>query len=154
MIIVIDTREKQPFEFAGQTISKKLDTGDYSIVGMESRITIDRKKSSSELAMCLGKYKDRFYRELERMRDFEKAYIICSFPLSHIHAFPRFTKIPKRLKRRIRTTPAFLLKSISKIEEEYGVEFIFCEDRESAEYETYSILRNYYEDNERSQEQA
>jgi len=150
--LIVDTREKKPFDFIGihnRTISRKLDTGDYSIEGYEDKITIDRKATSAELAICLGSAKVRFYKELERMRSFDEAYIVCAFPLSHIHCFPTHSGIPRKFQRRVRIKPAFLLKSIREIEEEYGVEFIFCEDRDMAEYETYSILKNYYENNQR-----
>lgn len=44
--IIIDTREQQPWEFEHySTASRKLDTGDYSIEGLENLFTIERKKA-------------------------------------------------------------------------------------------------------------
>ena len=49
--IIIDTREQQAWEFPRHaTANKKLDTGDYSLAGMEEVLCIERKKSVSEIA--------------------------------------------------------------------------------------------------------
>jgi ERCC4-type nuclease len=63
--IVVDTREQQPYPFAG-AVCKALVTADYSIVGLEDRIGIERK-SLSDLLGCIGGSRDRFERELERL---------------------------------------------------------------------------------------
>ena len=49
--IIVDTREQQPWTFDNYvTANQKLDTGDYSILGMENILAIERKKSVSEFA--------------------------------------------------------------------------------------------------------
>ena len=48
-VVIVDTREQAPFEFAGLsnwiggTVRRKLDVGDYSIVGMERVLRMERK---------------------------------------------------------------------------------------------------------------
>jgi ERCC4-type nuclease len=42
-VIIIDTREKAPYEFNLETQRKKLNAGDYSIKGLETKITVERK---------------------------------------------------------------------------------------------------------------
>lgn len=72
--LIVDSREKLPFDFEGDDDFagieyRKLDSGDYSLVGMQDIITIERKKSVDELYNNLAKKKDveRFVRELKRM---------------------------------------------------------------------------------------
>lgn len=80
--VAIDTREQTPFEFAGIVADSKqrnlpvvvaterrtLDAGDYSIVGMEDGVTIERK-SVADLFGTIGQSRERFVRELERIQD-------------------------------------------------------------------------------------
>ena len=49
--IIIDTREQQPWTFEHYTTAnRKLDTGDYSVEGLENLLAIERKKSINEIA--------------------------------------------------------------------------------------------------------
>ena len=49
--IIVDTREQQPWSFDFNEIAvAKLDTGDYSVAGLEEILCIERKKSVSEIA--------------------------------------------------------------------------------------------------------
>ena len=68
MEILVDTREKKPFKFLfskGSIVTEQcLKTGDYSLRGHEDKITIDRKATSGELAMCFGSEWKRFQKEL------------------------------------------------------------------------------------------
>ena len=84
--IIIDDREKEPYPFdnipplrgdtdnakptilAIRTIDQRIPTGDYTIVGMEDRITIERK-SLADLFGSLGGGRQRFKDEFERMQD-------------------------------------------------------------------------------------
>ena len=67
VILVQDTREQkglwkpQPW-----IVEKGLKTGDYSVVGMEEMVTVERK-SIIDLFGSLGKGRKRFDREIERM---------------------------------------------------------------------------------------
>ena len=71
--IIIDTREQLPWEFGFHTTSrKKLDTGDYSIQGMESIFTIERKMSVSEIATNITE--NRFKDVLNRLSQIPHAF--------------------------------------------------------------------------------
>jgi len=68
MIIVIDTREQQPWSFPpelAKTVRAKLSAGDYSLAGDE-HFSIERK-SLDDLVGTLSTGWDRFQRELVRM---------------------------------------------------------------------------------------
>ena len=64
---VIDTREQQPLDLAPlQTTTETLPTGDYSVVGLESVIAIERK-SLPDLLSCIGVDRERFEKEIQRL---------------------------------------------------------------------------------------
>ncbi len=74
MKVVVDTREQRPWTFEGQpgivTVRQRLETGDYSIAGLELRVAIERK-SLDDWTSTVMRERKRFYRELERMRAYE-----------------------------------------------------------------------------------
>jgi ERCC4-type nuclease len=68
---IIDAQEKNPLNLAPmRPIVRSLATGDYSCVGMEDRLRIERK-SLDDLLHCAGKDRKRFEAQLERLRAFE-----------------------------------------------------------------------------------
>ena len=91
--IAFDTREQLPFAFQNMRIDRKktfvltqrvtLQTGDYSIIGYEDKICVERK-SLEDLYQTLGKGRERFIRELERMQDFERSLIVIEASYSQI----------------------------------------------------------------------
>jgi len=87
--IIIDTREHDPYMFDGiQTIRQKLDAGDYSLYGAEHRIAIERKGTNDWVSTIIHNQK-RFAKELLRLAQMEKAYIIieCSVPDIWAHRY-------------------------------------------------------------------
>lgn len=67
-IVVIDTREQNPWSFASlPTELGSLATGDYAVKGLEHLIAVERK-SLPDLLACIGHERDRFKRELQRLR--------------------------------------------------------------------------------------
>jgi len=67
IIAVVDTREQAPLDLSPlQTTSGTLATGDYSVLGLESVISIERK-SESDLLSCVGGERGRFDREVQRL---------------------------------------------------------------------------------------
>jgi hypothetical protein len=131
--IICDTREHKGYEWSFgdvETVTKKLDTGDYSLEGFENLICIERKKSPSELAINIGKDSVRFNKELERMKDYKYAYILCEFSLGEAIDFPIGSNIPKSKLKHIRITGKYLVKVISTYKEKYNIDVIYCGDRE------------------------
>jgi hypothetical protein len=133
MKIIIDTREQLPWSFGEfDTVSRKLDTGDYSIEGLEEVLCIERKKSTAEIAINLGKDCKRFNKELERMLQFKYAYIICEFTLTNLASFPHNCSIPKYQLSKIRINAKYLIKRMKEIEE-MGINVIYCNNKFEAE---------------------
>jgi ERCC4-type nuclease len=83
--IVCDTREQLPFSFQNIRIDRKkafvmtqryaLPTGDYSITGYEDKVCVERK-SLQDLYQTLGRERERFMRELERMEEMTYAAVV------------------------------------------------------------------------------
>ena len=64
---IVDTREKHPLILSPlQTTRKTLITSDYSIVGLEDVIAIERK-SLDDLLACCGRERERFEKEIMRL---------------------------------------------------------------------------------------
>ena len=77
-VIVIDSNEQQPLKFGKiPTITKKLDSGDYSILGMEHSVCIERKSQSDFYGSIIGDGRERLYLMFERTRLYGfKAFVV------------------------------------------------------------------------------
>lgn len=75
--VVIDSREQRPWQFQNLPSEQgTLSTGDYSVKGLEHLVAIERK-SLDDLLGCVGRERDRFLRELQRLKAYKfKALII------------------------------------------------------------------------------
>jgi hypothetical protein len=105
------------------TVVRALKTGDYSVEGLEEVLTVERKGSTSELATNLGEA--RFERELERMKAFRWAFVICEFSLEDLLAFPSRTSIPASRRRRMRVRGPYLLRRVCELIVRTGIPFFF-----------------------------
>ena len=69
--LIIDSREQLPLDLQPfRTRVHGLVTGDYSITGLERRVACERK-SLQDLIMCVGKERERFEREIQRLLGYE-----------------------------------------------------------------------------------
>jgi len=134
MIIVIDTREQTPLLFGDQveTVPGTLETGDYSIQGLTDLVTIERK-SLPDLLGCIGKGRDRFERELRRMRGYTYKAVVIEATLKQCAGGSWRGEI----------TPAQLLGSIASWRVKYKVDFIYAGNAELAAEETLRVLRKF-----------
>lgn len=84
VIGIIDTREQNPLPLDPlKTIIKKLDVADYSAVGYENKIAIE-KKSLDDLCACVGRERERFDRMVKRLLDYEYRAIVVTDDWSKI----------------------------------------------------------------------
>lgn len=129
--VIRDTREKNGEGWVfGETstclgtVSETMHTGDYTLSGLESIITVERKGSVKEFAGNLTQ--PRFERELERMATFKYAYVILEFELSDIMSWPVGCGLPPYKWRCIRTSKYFLLSRFWELQMKYPyVRFLF-----------------------------
>jgi DNA excision repair protein ERCC-4 len=70
-VIVVDSREQAPLPFARlKTQAGTLITGDYSVAGLENLFAVERKSISDLVGCCMGENRERFEREMHRLRGF------------------------------------------------------------------------------------
>lgn len=113
--IVVDTREQTPFEFPSVVPIevKKLDAGDYSVIGYEDKISIERK-SEDDFVQSITRDYVRFEAELERLEKYAFCAIVVESTLGRIntHAYTAPGVDPKTVITRaalicVRGVPVF-----------------------------------------------
>lgn len=83
---VIDTREQTPLDLAPlATITGTLATGDYSILGLETIVAVERK-SLPDLIACVGRERERFEREIQRLLAYPVRCLVVESTWSEIEA--------------------------------------------------------------------
>lgn len=138
--VIRDTREKlgQGWEFQASTrcsgtVIRKLDTGDYTLEGLETSFVIERKGAVVEYANNL--FEKRFEAELQRLDSFVHPYLVLEFSLADLMRYPEGTGIPKYKWRYLRVTPALILKRHQEIQIQHPrlrMEFVGAHGREYA----------------------
>lgn len=141
MKIVVDSREQRPFGFGdyeAEVTTGTLQAGDYSLAGLESLVSVERK-SMADLVQCLGRERERFERELERLRAFEAAAVVVESPMAALaHG-----------EYRSALNPTAAYESVVAFMARYRLTFYFAQDRRGAERFTFSFLRHYWRTIER-----
>ena len=136
--IVCDSREQAPFRFEGLPVvleAGTLEAGDYSLHGFERRVAVERK-SLPDLVACLSGERERFARELARLRGFDAAAVVVEQPQSVL-----------RLGQYRSTMSAVSAwQSCLALAMRYRVPFWFCDSRTDAEQVTFDILRHFARD--------
>lgn len=141
--IVIDTREQQPWFFDEYlTTVAKLDTGDYSIAGMEDVICIERKKSVSEFANNI--VESRFKDVIQRLQTIKYSFVLLEFSLVDVLRYPQGSNVPRRMWNKIKISPAFIMKNILDLELKYNIKVIFCDNHDHANKLAQMIFRRMY----------
>ena len=75
-LLLVDTREQKPLPFSHlQSSPATLQSGDYSVKGLEDVFSVERK-SLADLVGSLKSGRDRFMRELHRLRGFAFARLL------------------------------------------------------------------------------
>ena len=144
--IIIDTREQQPWSFEHYSVANhKLDTGDYSILGLEHLIGIERKKSVSEFANNITE--SRFKDVVIRMSQLKYSFLLLEFDLEDILIYPVGSTVPRRMWDKIKISPAFILKHILELQINHNIKVVFCGDSSNAQKMAEHILKkvNYIE---------
>lgn len=148
--VIKDTREQEGYFFSkfntcAGMIEHKLDTGDYSIQGMEDKICIERKGCVEELAQNLGSKKTTFMKEIERMEPFPHKYLVLEFSLEELIKFPKETRIPIKNKSAVKITGRYMLKCLIEFEIYNDIHILFCGDKKNAFLAVSSIFKRINE---------
>ncbi len=150
MHIIKDTREKRGWEFDlyDDVESVTIDTlwpGDYTLKGYEDLFVVERKATTGELSMNLGKKKVQFEKELQAMSELKYKYIICEFSLEDLETFPKNSGIPKKFWRKVRTTGRYLQSTLFKWSDKYEIELHLCGNRFNACEKSIEIFQEVIE---------
>ena len=151
--VVRDTREQKDFwtfanyDEVGTVIDRKLDTGDYTIEGMEENLCIERKRNVSELAKNINE--DRFERELERMSKFYYSFLILSFGFDDIDNYPNVSCVPYKIRKKVKVRGPYILKRLSDMIIKYKISVIPCGHSKYAEKMVVSLMKRIYEEEKR-----
>ena len=85
LTILVDTREQRPLTFSSDVtvVRATLQEGDYSVAGLEGRVAWERK-SVADLVGSLTHGRDRFFAELDRLREYLFAGVIVEGALAEV----------------------------------------------------------------------
>lgn len=138
MTVIIDTREQTPYSFKWcdahvPTERKALCAGDYSLVGHEKRISIERKTHADAFG-SLGRGRRRFRREIEILSQFEYSAIIIECSLQSFLDAPPNSCL----------NPVAAINTLISWDVRFGVRTIFAGSRGLAEIYTYRILEKFH----------
>jgi hypothetical protein len=150
-VVAIDTREQHPFTFDGlkdgppnklhplivKTEGRTLQSGDYSIVGLEDRISVERK-SLEDLYGTLTHGRERFERELERLQRMTFSAVVVE---------ASWITVCRRPPERSQVIPKTIYRSILAFSQRYlKTHWYLCDSRRFAEVTTYRILERFWTD--------
>lgn len=124
IVVISDTREQEPYSFDPArvtTVRRALPAGDYSLVGLECRVGVERK-SLEDLVDTVIRDRGRFERELARLSTYEAACVVVEGDL------------PDVLDHRYRSGahPASVLGAVIAIIVDHQIPVFFCGDRATA----------------------
>lgn len=135
MKIIIDQKEQRPWTFPDdiETEPGTLQTGDYTLKGLEELIAIERKELG-DLVGCVTGERDRFKRELLRLRSYRCKCVIVEGALSDV------------IEHRYRalTTPESIIGSVASWQSKYDVPFVWAGDRAGAARYALAVFRTYW----------
>lgn len=130
-VIVRDSREQDGYDFAGlASVRTGIPTGDYSIVGYEHRVAVERKNKADAWG-CVAGERPRFERCLERLAALERAAIVIECDLREFAVRPSYIQ---------RVTPATAVGSYVSWSCKYRIPVFWCDTKAYAERITLRFL--------------
>ena len=132
LVVAIDTREQKPYRFARSEV-RTLASGDYSIVGLEDRVAVERK-TKQDAYSSLGQGRTRFERELQRLARFDYAAIVIETSLPDFLRAPAFSRM----------NPRAAARSMIAWSVKYRVCVFFAGDRRHGNALTQQLLEKFW----------
>lgn len=130
--IIIDTREQKPYRFPS-SITKSLKTGDYSIDGLEDKVTVERKTKMDAYG-TFGKGRQRFMKELQRLAGFDYSAIVIESSLTEFLNPPQYSEM----------NPKSAIGSVLAWSVKYNIHVFFTDNRIMGNALTAKILEKYW----------
>jgi DNA excision repair protein ERCC-4 len=129
--VVVDSREQLEYDFPG-SIVKALPAGDYSVLGYEDRVAVERKTHADAYG-SLGAGRARFQREIERLAAMDYAAIVVECSMPEFLLAPPFSRMHPRAA--VATLLAWSVR--------YRLPVFFTGDREHGEAATWHLLSKF-----------
>ncbi|MDO4583945.1 MAG: ERCC4 domain-containing protein [Planctomycetia bacterium] len=139
-VVAVDTREQNPFRFLNLekqvfTVTQTLKTGDYSVIGFEKRVCVERK-SKQDLFSSTIHGRERFEKEVERMAKMERVAVVVEATLEEVRKGLEQSQI----------NPQSVVLTALAWSGRYRIPWFFCQNRADAERMTFDFLRFAWED--------
>lgn len=137
MKILVDSREQRAFSFdafpGATTETATLPVGDYSLVGFQDRVSIERKSLDDLVSCLMNDNRARFERELAKSRHYDLFAVVVEASLDDL--------AQGRYKSQMKAASA--AQSLFAFQVRYRLSIIWAGNRHRAEYVTYSLLEKY-----------
>ena len=141
--LVIDTREQLPYSFPEQLAAgiiaitrTALPVGDYSVLGYETRVAIERKTLADYISTVIHS-RDRFSRELQTLARYDLSAVVVEATLEDVLAH-RYTA---------NVSPESIWGATVSIIADRGVPVYWCGARPVACRFTFDLLRRWWTSN-------
>ena len=122
-VVVIDTREQTPLVFTRlQSVRGTLQSGDYSFRGGEELFAVERKTVADLVGCCCGENRERFFRELHRLRGFRFKRLLVVGTREEIEAGAYRSNI----------TPKAVTATLAALEVRFDVPVVFATTSDDA----------------------
>jgi ERCC4-type nuclease len=141
--IIADTREREVYSFDParvDVVRRALAAGDYSVAGLEDRVAVERK-SLDDFVSTVIRSRERFGRELDRLRQCEAACVVVEGSLADVFAG----------RYRGGAHPASVFGAVISIIVDRGIPVFFCHDRQHACRFTSDYLIRFYQKTQEDQ---
>jgi ERCC4-type nuclease len=121
--IIIDSREQAPFDLSPMRAERgTLATGDYTVRGLEELVAVERKELG-DLIGCLCSGRERFTRELQRMKAYPARVVVVEASWADLASG----------NYRSQMEPEAATNTIASWTGRFCVPFMFCGDRRNAQ---------------------
>lgn len=128
--VIVDSREQLPYSLQPlQSVPGSLQSGDYSLLGMERDVAIERKSVGDLIGCMTGEGRLRFLRELERLQGIRHAAVVVEGSWQHL----------VEGQYRSNLNPKSATNSVTSWISKFSVPFAFVGSREDGE----SFTRNF-----------
>ena len=142
-VVLIDTREQNPFNFSrfpnwiSQQKNQKLNVGDYSVEGMEDLLVMERK-SLSDLITTLMQQRARFFKVCEKMMKYRWRALIVEASYEDI-------KSPYDEDLNTYAHPNAVSGTLDALESKFGIPVIYTSQNQTlAEEKAASWLSKHF----------
>jgi hypothetical protein len=140
-VIAVDSREQLPYDFKGhKTITRCLETGDYSVQGWLPWVAVERKSWADFYSCLTGNNRERFERELERLSKMRFSAVVVE--ANHRDLWKPFIyRVRGGKSRRSQVPPLVAQKSVIAWSWRF-CNIWFCENRQQAMKWTWLLLND------------